>query len=182
MSILGIDPGTGRFGISLVKFHNGALSLLECKTVPPEEAISIVNDIGQRFRGVDLVVLEEMKSYGMRVPTDCFQSCVLGGIVLRDACLRNYCDIALGIPRSTVKACVCMKARATDAEVRRALIERYGEVGTKIRPGVFYGVKADGWAAVAVCVAARDTLAEKRGLSLISAHTKILLGSRLPKF
>ena len=40
--------------------------------------------------------------------------------------------------------------KAKDSNIRQALIDRFGPVGTKKNPGWFYGVSKDVWAAIAV--------------------------------
>ena len=48
------------------------------------------------------------------------------------------------------------KQPSADSQIRSRLIERFGEVGTKSKPGYFYGFKADIWQAFAVGVYAVD--------------------------
>ena len=46
--------------------------------------------------------------------------------------------------------------KAKDSNIRQALMDRFGEVGTKKNQGYFYGFKADIWQAFAVCVTYHD--------------------------
>ena len=59
------------------------------------------------------------------------------------------------VKRSAVKTTLCGSARAKDSNVRMALIDRLGAPGTKKQPGPTYGVRAHGWAALAVAVVAQ---------------------------
>jgi hypothetical protein len=47
--------------------------------------------------------------------------------------------------------------RAKDANIRQALIDRFGAVGTKKMPGPLFGVSSHYWAALAVAVYAAET-------------------------
>jgi hypothetical protein len=47
--------------------------------------------------------------------------------------------------------------RAKDSNIRQALIDRFGEPGTKKVPGLLYGIKKDEWSALALGVFWHDT-------------------------
>jgi hypothetical protein len=59
------------------------------------------------------------------------------------------------IPRNTVRTKLA-GPHAGDKEVRAAIIERLGPVGTKRAPGPLWGLKSHEWAALAVALVARD--------------------------
>jgi hypothetical protein len=59
--------------------------------------------------------------------------------------------------RKDVKLYLCGSLRATDANIRAALLDRFGPgreiaVGTKRAPGPLYGIKGDEWSALAVAL------------------------------
>jgi hypothetical protein len=60
------------------------------------------------------------------------------------------------IYRAEEKMNLCYSMKAKDSNIRQALIDRFGEVGTKNNPGFFYGFKKDIWAAFAVGVTYLD--------------------------
>ena len=81
------------------------------------------------------------------------------------------------LTRVKVKSALCHSAKATDANVRAALIDLYPatgggkvpQIGVKSQPGPLYGIKADLWAALAVGVVwlsqrGLGPLAERDGL------------------
>ncbi len=54
------------------------------------------------------------------------------------------------IYRKEEKINLCHSMKAKDSNIRQALIDRFGEVGTKKNQGFFYGFKKDIWSAFAV--------------------------------
>jgi hypothetical protein len=110
--------------------------------------------------GVPLLAIEMVASYGMPVGREVFETCVWIGRFQeswRDGLRRVPEDVRL-IYRRDVKLHLCGNSRAKDANIRQALIDKLGPVGTKAAPGPLYGVKSHAWAAVAVAVTAFDTL------------------------
>ncbi len=101
---------------------------------------------------VDCVVIEMIGHYGTGMPAGktVFDTCVWIG---RFDQVAGYASMIL---RPTVKAHLCGSARAKDGNVRQALIDRFGVVGTKKDPGWFYGFHADIWQAYAVGVTYMD--------------------------
>ena len=98
------------------------------------------------------LVVEMIASYGMPVGREVFETCLWIG---------RFIEAAKGVHtkiyRKDVKMTLCNSTRAKDANVRQALIDRYGPgkeraVGVKARPGPLYGFKADLWAALGVGV------------------------------
>jgi hypothetical protein len=64
-------------------------------------------------------------------------------------------DVRL-VPRRDVKLHICGSPRAKDGNIRQALIDRFGPVGTKKAPGPLWGISKHRWAALAVAVTAFD--------------------------
>jgi hypothetical protein len=65
------------------------------------------------------------------------------------------------LPRRAVKLALCGDSRAKDANIRQALIDRFGgsaAIGRKAAPGPLYGISRDVWSALAIAVtyASRD--------------------------
>ena len=59
------------------------------------------------------------------------------------------------LPRRAVKLALCGDSRAKDANIRQALIDRFGgsaAVGRKAAPGPLYGITRDVWSALAIAV------------------------------
>ncbi len=108
--------------------------------------------------GADYAAIEMIASYGMPVGAEVFQTCVWIGRFIetleRGDMKEEHIEL---MPRQKVKLALCQSARANDASIRQALIDRYGPgkdkaIGSKKIPGPLYGLKADLWSALAVGV------------------------------
>ena len=104
-------------------------------------------------------------SYGMPVGREVFETCVwIGRFVQR---LDDGGIITVRTPRQPVKLHHCHSARATDATIRQALVDRFtpGQPnhgkGTKSSPGFFHEFRADIWQAMALAVYTADHLREE---------------------
>lgn len=97
----------------------------------------------------DMLAMEMIASYGMPVGAEVFETCVWIGRFL-EAWGRPYALVY----RREEKIFLCGSMRATDANIRTALIDRFGgkatAIGNKKQPGQLYGMSGDCWAALAV--------------------------------
>ena len=98
-------------------------------------------------------------SYGMAVGKTVFDTCVWIGQFKEIAHFNNINVEYIYRKDETMNICHSMKAK--DSNIRQALIDRFGVVGTKKNPGWFYGFKADIWQAYAVGITYLDM--QKRG-------------------
>lgn len=99
------------------------------------------------------MVIEQMACYGMAVGKEVFDTVFWSG---RFAQAYGGCHLLK--PRGEVKMHLCHSMRAKDANIRQALIDRFGPVGTKNNPGVLYGIKSHLWSALALAVTVHDRL------------------------
>lgn len=104
---------------------------------------------------LDSVAIEMIASYGMAVGKTVFDTCVWVGRFIESSEREGIKNIEL-IYRKEVKINLCGSMKAKDANIRQALIDRFGVVGTKNNKGWFYGFAADIWAAYAVGVTYMD--------------------------
>lgn len=102
-------------------------------------------------------VIEMVASYGMPVGETVFETVFWIGRFYEAA--PQYSRSRM--KRMDIKMHLCHNSRAKDSNIRQALIDRFGEVGTKKAPGWFYGFKKDVWAAYAVGVTYADKTAAK---------------------
>jgi len=164
MKILAIDPGN----------IESAYVLLDKDTYKPLEFGKIKNEeMLEKVKNLDYnnLAIEMIASYGMPVGREVFETCVFIGRCIEAATnkkakelqkeLRGF-DTINSIPkdipfysyvyRKEEKLCLCNSMKAKDSNIRQALIDRFGVVGTKKNQGFFYGFAKDIWAAMAVGV------------------------------
>jgi hypothetical protein len=108
-----------------------------------------------------LLAVEMIASYGMPVGREVFETCVWIGRFV-----QAWGGEHTLVYRKDVKVLHCGSARATDANIRASLIDRFGPgkpkaIGSKAAPGPLYGFRGDQWSALAVALTAeaRDALA-----------------------
>jgi len=157
--IIAIDPGN----------MNTALVVYDCVTKRPIFAqkasnADILNILHSKVTRYDdsQVCIEMVASYGMPVGRTVFDTCVWIGRYLQHMVPQR---IARLIVRKDVKMHICGSTRATDANIRQALIDRYGNtaavaVGTKKDPGPLYKLGNDERAALALAITAAETTSE----------------------
>lgn len=148
--ILAIDPGN----------IESAYCIIQRKTYKPLEFGKIENnDLLRRisiFENIECIVVEKVASYGMAVGQTVFDTCEWYGRFIQKYC-DTHEDFKINyIYRKTVKTNLCNSVRAKDSNIRQALIDRFGQVGTKKNQGWFYGFKKDIWSAYAVGVTYLD--------------------------
>jgi hypothetical protein len=108
-----------------------------------------------------VAVIEQVASYGMPVGAEVFETVRWSG---RFEEALHPTPVVL-LPRMAVKMHLCGNSRAKDANIRRALLDKFGgpsfdpkvAVGTKKAPGPLYGIHADLWAALAIAVTFAET-------------------------
>ena len=109
-----------------------------------------------QFGAPDVVVIEKIESYGMAVGREVFDTVHWSGRFTEAA--RPTPVVQL--PRRAVKLAICGDTRAKDANIRQALLDRFGgpaAKGTKAAPGPLYGISRDVWSALAIAVTYAET-------------------------
>lgn len=137
--ILAIDPGN----------IESAYCLIDSATYKPIEFGKIDNTlmlIKLKELNYKELVIEMIASYGMAVGASVFETCVWIGRFIQ----ARKCPDFKYIYRKEEKMNLCYTMKAKDSNIRQALIDRFGDVGTKKKQGFFYGFKKDIWSAFAV--------------------------------
>jgi hypothetical protein len=158
VAILAIDPGNVESGYVIVA--DDLSRVLEKGKVDNFELLEII-EIMQLKYPVSRVAIEMVASYGMSVGATVFETCVWIGRFTQAFLDLGYDENAIvKIYRKDEKMTLCHSMKAKDSNIRQALIDRFGIVGTKKEPGYFYGFKKDMWAAMAVAVTYHDMYLE----------------------
>jgi hypothetical protein len=152
--ILGIDPGPKES--AYVLYENGVIhehgyklnETILCEDIP-------------RLRFSE-VVIEWIEGYGMSVGKETFETCRWVGR------FEQAAGGAQRIGRKAIKSHLCNTTAAKDKDIRAALIDRFGEPGTKKNPGPTYGLVGDEWSALSVAVTWADQHQEDTGSVLIN--------------
>lgn len=167
MRILAIDPGN--IESAYVAIDAGTRRPLDVGKVPNEELLSKL--WGSTKTGwldpCEPIYIEMIGHYGTGMPAGktVFDTCVwIGRFIEASGSDQAHGDHAELILRPTVKAHLCGSAKAKDANVAQALVDRFAPgqpnhgKGTKASPGFFFGFRADIWQAMALAVYAADQL------------------------
>jgi hypothetical protein len=163
-TILAIDPGNTESAWVVVDATTRRP--LHFAKQPNADVLRICYGYGPNVT-YDHVAIEMIRSYGMAVGAEVFETCVWIGrfteaLTVPDTASIGAVDTDL-VYRSEVKLHHCHSTKAKDSNVRQALVDRFATgqpnhgKGTKAEPGWFYGFRADVWQAYALGVYIADT-------------------------
>ena len=158
--VLAIDPGTTESAFVLV---GGGCNPIRFDKIENDTLLELMND--GLLNDADHVVIERVASYGMPVGQEVFETCEWIGRFTQTA--LDWGRPVSFVLRQEEKMTICHDSRANDANIRRALIDRFARhdmrsgTGTKKNPDFFYGFRRDIWQAFAVAVTFIDSQIEK---------------------
>ena len=119
--------------------------------------------------GTRTLVVEQIESFGMAVGQETFATVWWAGRFYEAwPNAERY-----QLPRLPIKIHLCNSARATDANIRAALLDKFGgsaAIGKKATPGPLYGLKGHEFAALAVAVTWLEIQAQPVAARTGSAH------------
>jgi len=159
MKVLAIDPGNEYSAwLRLEQFsHEGKITsskIIDFGKYPNEDMPSIL-----RTTYADHLAIEMVASYGMAVGKTIFDTVFWSGRFAEAWKYVQRKPFHL-VYRKDVKMHLCNSMRAKDANIRQALIDRFGPPGTKKAPGGTYGISRDAWSALGIAVTFADTFAQ----------------------
>lgn len=163
--ILAIDPGCTESGYVVVfpHFASSKADLIACGVLPNRDMRLRIDEF---FRSVAAplrprIAIEHFQNMGMIVGREVFESVHWAGRFY-ERCEDGWNTTPQLVYRTKVKLHLCGNPRARDANIRQALIDRFGAPGTKKAPGGTYAVKSHAWSALAVATYAIDNPEEPR--------------------
>ena len=150
MKLLAIDPGTTESGW----VRMDGMDVMSFGKNGNEDVLRLLYSCCQ----MDVVVIEQIASYGMAVGKEVFATVHWSGRFHQ--AIIGYSPVVL-LPRREVKLALCGTPRANDSNVRQAVMDLYPatgggscpQKGTKANPGPLYGMSKDMWQALALGVA-----------------------------
>ena len=153
---LTIDPGPAQSAYLLFDSCAAAYPLVALRAgIESNEALRLGLVCDKLLCVADLLVVEEVVSYGMAVGREVFETVFWSGRFV-----EAWGGLYRMMPRTEVKVHLCRSAKATDATIRQALLDLYGGqkqalgVHNKKRqaPGPLYGITKDVWSCLALAV------------------------------
>jgi len=160
-TVIGIDPGNIESAISV---YDGT-RIVYCAKLPNMidsedhffERLFHEHSVAAEYSQYPIkIFIETIQSYGMPVGQEVFETCFYIGR-LQLLLEQNNIPYEM-VKRSDIKLHHCGTTRAKDTNIKAALIERFGDKGTKAAPGFFFGVTGDGWSACAIAIHGHDNL------------------------
>lgn len=147
MKILAIDPGPTESAWLIFDTKTGRIDSFR----KSDNADILISLHAQIVPLADVMVIEKVASFGMPVGAEVFETVFWSGRFAER--WGNRFD---RLTRIQIKNHLCHTSRAKDANIRQALIDRFGPPGTKKNPGITYGISKDLWSALAVAVTYAD--------------------------
>lgn len=150
MKVLSIDPGSYKSGYVVWDGNHN----LTPGVIPNEEVLSLLSE-----NTIDKLVIENIASYGRPVGRTVFDTCIWIGryIQLWNDLNRPHEDLYL-VERKEVKMHLCGKTSSKDSDIIKAIKDRFGDKGTKKKPGFTYFLSRDSWQAFALAIYWFDNL------------------------
>ncbi len=156
ITLVGIDPGPK---LSAFVAMSGR-ELTSFGHVENDSLLQHLDFMGLQSDKMTTLVVEMVSSYGMPVGAEVFDTCVWIGRFIQSWGRRHS-----KVFRATVRAHLCHSSKATDANIRAALLEKYGgkmsAIGNAKKKGPLHGVTGDVWSALAVAITYRERLEEE---------------------
>ena len=101
-----------------------------------------------------VLAIERVSSMGMAVGEEVFETVFWSGRFYQAFIPSEV----IRVSRMDVKMKICNNSRAKDANIRAALIDRFGGVQSIKKGGLLYKIAGDVWSALGVAITAQDII------------------------
>ena len=166
--LVAVDPGTVQSAYC-VYTHGLEPKDMEAGIVANRDLERRLGELAEELDSTPSILLEMIECFGMAVGASTFETAVWIGRFIA-AWGEQYALTG----RRAVKLALCKTAKAKDANVRQALIDRHGPLGRKKEPGPTYGYRRDLWSALGVATAYADMLADASSSETAEAPGRLL--------
>lgn len=150
--LIAIDPGTKESGAVCFDGRTLRPGMFPCAIYQNADLLETL----RTWSRIGPLVIESVESFGQRVSFTIFETVRWAGR-FQEAWESRGGQVIL-VPRREVKMHLCGIMKAKDADIRQALLYKFGDgsrdmaMGTKANPGPLYGVTNHLMAALAVAV------------------------------
>ena len=145
MNVFGIDPGPDRS--AYLQLIDG--EIVDYDIEENSVLLSLLRSISPSTNFH--LAIEGIASYGMPVGKETFETCYFIG-----KCLEAFKGPSTIVLRRDIKIYFCGSMKAKDANIRQAVLDKYGgkekAIGKKSNPGPLYGIKSHLWPALALAL------------------------------
>ena len=152
MLVIGVDPGPEESAVVVLDGEQ----IVSKENVPTRDVPAYLcsQEQGNGYELTPSIYVEDFVPYGTRLGHESMRTIKAIGAI------EYACPSVKLISRPDVKVRLCGTTKATDADIRDCLIERYGPgkakaVGKKSEPGPLYGITSHLWSALAVAIAGK---------------------------
>ena len=153
MIVMAIDPGPAMSAYCVV--DTATYEIVDKGKVENDKLMELV-----KTGYFDMMAVECFQSFGMGVGQTVFNTAYYIGRLMQVA--EGLGSKVRMVYRSEVKMHHCHTMKAKDANIRQALIDRFGEPGTKKKKGKTYGISKDMWSALGIATFVVDTMGEQK--------------------
>jgi hypothetical protein len=143
VKILALDPGTTQSGWCI--YDTKEKAVVHFGLAENQNVINYIND-----GTYDEVAIEMIASYGMAVGAEVFETCVWIGRFVQ--CCANLNVRHKSVYRKDCKMFLCGTTKAKDANIRQAIIDKFGGIQSTKPGGKLHGIKSHVWPALAVAL------------------------------
>jgi hypothetical protein len=156
-NVIGIDPGNKETAMCVFD----GTRIVYCEKIDNKQFFQYLDhEIAQAIVRTECVhrpaiFIEDIQAMGMAVGQEVFDTAKMIGRIQQT--LENGNREYNMVKRTEIKLHHCGTTRAKDTNIRQALIDRFGDKGTKKEPGFFFGISGnDQWSSCAIALYGHD--------------------------